>query len=56
MVEFTVCVCDDIKTYFHEQNVENLQSAAAYVDDYALTHKSTFNKNKSSGSTEKSYP
>ena len=28
----------------------------AYADDYTLTHMSTFNKNRSSGSTKKSYP
>ena len=27
--------------------VENLAKAAAYGDDYALTHKSTFNNNRS---------
>ena len=53
--EFKRCVCDDIKTYLDEQKVENLAKAAAYVDDYALTHKSTFNKNKFFGPAEKSY-
>ena len=33
-----------------------MAKAAAYVDDYALTPKSTFNKNRSFGSTKKSYP
>ena len=32
-----------------------MAKAAAYADDYALTHKSTFNKNRSFGSTKKSY-
>ena len=32
------------------------QKAATYADDYALTHKSTFNKNRSFGSTKISYP
>ena len=54
--EFKRCVCDDIKTYLDEQKVENLAKAAAYADDYALTHKSTFNKNKSFGPAKKSYP
>ena len=54
--EFKGCVCDDIKTYLDEQKVENLAKAAAYADDYALTHKSTFNKNRSLGPTKKSYP
>ena len=54
--EFKRCVRDDIKTYLDEQKVENLAKVAAYADDYALTHKSTFNKNRSFGSTKKSYP
>ena len=54
--EFQRCVCDNIKTYLDEQKVENLAKAAAYANDYALTHKSTFNKNRSIGSTKKSYP
>ena len=54
--EFKRCVRDDIKTYLDEQKVENLAKAAAYADDYALTHKSTFNKNKSFGPAKKSYP
>ena len=54
--EFKRCVCDDIKTYLDEQKVENLAKAAAYADDYALTHKSTFNKNKSFGPAKMSYP
>ena len=44
--EFKRCVRDDIKTYLDEQIVENLQNAATFADDYALTHKSTFHKNK----------
>ena len=54
--EFKRCVRDDIKTYLDEQKVENLAKAATYADDYALTHKSTFNKNKSFGPAKKSYP
>ena len=54
--EFKRCVRDDIKTYLDEQKVENLAKAAAYADDYALTHKSTFNKNKSFGPAKRSYP
>ena len=54
--EFKRCVCDDIKTYLDEQKVENLAKAAAFADDYALTHKSTFNKTKSFGPAKKSYP
>ena len=54
--EFKRCVHDDIKTYLDEQKVENLAKAAAYADDYALTHKSTFNKNSFFGSIKKSYP
>ena len=34
-----------------EQKVEYLVKAVAYADDYALTHKSTFNKSRSFGST-----
>ena len=44
------------KTYLDVQKVENLQKAAAYVDNFELPHKSTFNKNRFFGSTEKSYP
>ena len=53
--EFKRCVRDGIKTYLDEQKVENLAKAAAYADDYALTHKSTLNKNRSFASTKKSY-
>ena len=49
--EFKRCARDDIKTYLDEQKVEK-----SYADDYALTHKSTFNKSRSFGSTKKSYP
>ena len=48
--EFKRCVRDDIKTYLGKLKVE------AYADDYAVTHKSTFNKNRTFGSTMKSYP
>ena len=54
--EFKRYVLDEIKTYQDEQKVENLAKAAAYTDDYALTHKPTFNKNRSFGPTKKSYP
>ena len=54
--EFKRCVRDDIKTYLDEQKVEILAKAAAYADYYALSHKSTFNKSRSFGSTKKSYP
>ena len=54
--EFKRCVCDYIKSYLDEQKVENLAKAAANVDDYAQTHQSTFNRNRSFGSTKKSYP
>ena len=47
---------DDIKTYLDEQKVENLAKAAAYADDHALAHNSTFNKSRSHGFTKKSYP
>ena len=33
-----------------------MAKAAAYADDYVLTHKSTFHKSRSFGSTKKSYP
>ena len=33
-----------------------MAKAAAYADDYVLTHKSPFNKNRSFGPTKKSYP
>ena len=54
--ELKRCVRDDIKTYVNEQKVENLAETAAYADDCVLNHKSTFNKNRSFGSTKKSYP
>ena len=54
--EFKRCVHDDIKTYLDEQKFENLAKAAAYADDYALTHQSTFNKNRCFGPTKKCYP
>ena len=54
--EFKRCVPDDIETYLDEQKVENLAKAAAYADDYVLTHKSTFNKSRSFGPAKKSYP
>ena len=54
--EFKRCVRDDIKIYLDEQKVENLAKAAAYAGDYALTHKSTFNKSRSFGSTKMSSP
>ena len=54
--EFKRCVRDDIKTYLDEQKAENMTKAAAYADDFVLTHKSTFNKSRSFGSTKKSYP
>ena len=54
--EFKRCVHGDIKTYLDGQKVETLAKAAAYADDYALTHKSTFNRNRSFGSTKQSYP
>ena len=53
--EFKRCIREDIKTYQDEQKVENLANAPAYADDYALTHKSTFNKTRSFGPTEKFY-
>ena len=52
--EFKRCVRDDIKTYLDEQKVVNLTKVAGYNDDYALTDKSTFNKNRFFGSTKKS--
>ena len=54
--EFKRCVREDIKTYLDEQKVDSLQKAASCADDYALTHKSTFSKNRFSGPIKKSYP
>ena len=54
--EFKRCVRDDIKTYLDELKLETLAKTAAYVDNYALTHKSTFNKSRSFGPSKKSYP
>ena len=33
-----------MKTYLDKRKVENLHQAAVMVDDYSLTHKSTFVK------------
>ena len=42
--EFKGCLPPQVKTYLDERKVENLSQAAVLVDDYSLTHKSTFVK------------
>ena len=42
--EFKGCLPAQVKTYLDEKKVENLCQAAVLVDDYLLTHKSTFVK------------
>ena len=41
------CVSDHLKTYLDERKVDNLQSAATYADEYALTHKTSFRQGNS---------
>ena len=48
--EFKRCVRDDIKVHLDEQNVQTLAKAASVADDYALTHKNHFGRNKNNGS------
>ena len=48
--EFKRCVRDDIKVHLDEQNVQTLAKAASMADDYALTHKNHFGRNKNNGS------
>ena len=42
--EFKGCLPPQVKTYLDERKVESLLQAAVLVDDYSLTHKSTFVK------------
>ena len=42
--EFKGSLPPQVKTYLDERKVENLHQAAIMVDDYSLTHKSTFVK------------
>lgn len=46
--EFKNCIHPEIRTYLDEQKVENLEQAATAADDYALTHKGSFIKQRSS--------
>ena len=50
--EFKRCVRDDIKVHLDEQNVQTLAKAASMADDYALTHKNHFGRNKNNGSSK----
>ena len=47
--EFKRCINSDIKSFLDEKQVETLEAAARLADDYALTHKVSFN-NKSNPS------
>jgi len=42
--EFKGCLPPQVKTYLDERKVESLHQAAVLMDDYSLTHKSTFVK------------
>uniref|UniRef100_A0A8W8MZ15 Integrase catalytic domain-containing protein n=1 Tax=Magallana gigas TaxID=29159 RepID=A0A8W8MZ15_MAGGI len=46
--EFKNCIHPEIRTYLDEQKVENLEQAATAADDYALTHKGSFTKQRNS--------
>ena len=50
--EFKRSVRDDIKVHLDEQNVQTLAKAASMADDYALTHKNHFGRNKNNGSSK----
>ena len=39
-----------MKVHLEEQNVQTLGKAASIADDYALTHKNHFGRNKNNGS------
>jgi hypothetical protein len=47
--EFKHCIHSDIKTYIDKHNVSNLVKASNKGDEYALTHKLIFLKNKRAG-------
>ena len=50
--EFKCCLPGNIKTYIDEQKADSLQHAAVLVDDYSLTHRTSFvesNNESSSG-------
>jgi len=40
--EFKNCLQSDVKMYLDEQRADSLYQAAVLVDDYSLTHKTTF--------------
>ena len=40
--EFKRCINSDVKAFWNEREVENLETAARLADDYALTHKASF--------------
>jgi hypothetical protein len=44
--EFKQCIHSDIKTYIDEHNVSSLVKASNMADEYVLTHKLIFWKNK----------
>jgi len=46
--QFKQCVHSDIKTHLDERDINNLHDAATVADDYALTHKLSFNSGGSS--------
>ena len=54
MEEFKRGVHADIKTYLDEKDADSLSQMAVFADEYALTHKSSFNRSKYSTSYGKS--
>ena len=53
--EFKRCINSDIKSFLDEKQVETLEAAARFADDYALTHKVSF-INKSNPSRRPFFP
>ncbi|XP_065893824.1 uncharacterized protein [Dysidea avara] len=61
--DFKDCLPIEIKTYLDEQKVDNLHQAATRADDYALTHRNSFNRpdarsdpvNKTSGTGKRDH-
>ena len=41
--EYKWCIPSDVKAFLHEKKVEILDVAARLADDYALTHKASYN-------------
>ena len=41
--EYKWCIHSDVKAFLYEKKVEILDVAARLADDYALTHKASYN-------------